>query len=79
MQRTVADEFRGRVFALYDTLFNLALVVAAVLTALVLPDNGRAPVSVVVLGVGLPAHRRGLPAAQPGRVGGHAAAAPTSA
>lgn len=50
IQRTVADEFRGRVFALYDTLFNLALVAAAVLTALVLPDNGRAPASVLALG-----------------------------
>ena len=27
VQRTIADEFRGRVFALYDTLFNLTLVV----------------------------------------------------
>jgi MFS family permease len=51
VQRTVADEFRGRVFALYDTLFNLALVTAAVLTALVLPDDGHAPVSVLVIGV----------------------------
>ena len=33
VQRTVSDEFRGRVFALYDTLFNLALVAAAVITA----------------------------------------------
>jgi MFS family permease len=51
VQSTVSDEFRGRVFALYDTLFNLALVIASVVTALVLPDNGRSPVSVVVLGV----------------------------
>jgi hypothetical protein len=51
VQRHITDEFRGRVFALYDTLFNLALVIAAVLTALVLPDNGHAPVSVVVLGI----------------------------
>lgn len=50
VQRTVDDEFRGRVFTLYDTLFNIALVVAAVLTALVLPDDGHAPVSVVVIG-----------------------------
>ncbi len=49
VQRQVTDEFRGRVFALYDTLFNLALVVAATLTALVLPDDGYAPVSVVVI------------------------------
>jgi MFS family permease len=49
VQRTIDDEFRGRVFALYDVLFNLALVTAAVLTALVLPEDGRAPTSVVVI------------------------------
>jgi MFS family permease len=52
VQTYVADDFRGRVFALYDTLFNVALVVAAVLTALVLPENGRTPVTVVAVGVG---------------------------
>lgn len=51
VQRHVADEFRGRVFALYDMLFNLALVLAAVLTALVLPDDGRSAVSVVLIAV----------------------------
>ena len=51
LQRSIGDEFRGRVFALYDTLFNIALVIAAVLTALVLPDDGRAPASVVVIAV----------------------------
>lgn len=50
VQRAVADEFRGRVFAVYDTLFNLALVVAAVLTAAVLPPDGHAPTSVVAIG-----------------------------
>ncbi len=49
VQRHVDDEFRGRVFALYDMLFNVALVLAAVLTALVLPADGRSPVSVVVV------------------------------
>jgi len=50
VQTHVEDEFRGRVFALYDTLFNVALVVAAVLTALVLPENGRTPTTVVAVG-----------------------------
>lgn len=50
VQYRVDDEYRGRVFALYDTLFNIALVVAAVLTALVLPADGHAPIAVVVLG-----------------------------
>ncbi len=51
VQRDVDDAFRGRVFTLYDTLFNLTLVAAALLTALVLPDDGHAPVSVVVIAV----------------------------
>jgi MFS family permease len=51
VQRDVDDEFRGRIFALYDMLFNVALVTASVLTALVLPDDGHAPVSVIVIGV----------------------------
>ena len=50
VQRHVADEFRGRVFALYDTLFNVMLVAAAVLTAVFLPDTGRAPLSVLLVG-----------------------------
>jgi MFS family permease len=49
VQREVDDRYRGRVFAFYDALFNLALVVAAVLVSLVLPDDGYAPVAVVVL------------------------------
>jgi Major Facilitator Superfamily len=49
LQRHVTDEYRGRVFAIYDTIFNLALVVAAVLTALVLPDTGRSPVAVLAI------------------------------
>jgi len=51
VQQGIADRFRGRVFALYDMLFNLALVVAAVLTALVLPADGHSPAAVIALGV----------------------------
>jgi len=51
VQQGIADRFRGRVFALYDMLFNLALVVAAVLTALVLPADGHSPAAVVTVGV----------------------------
>ncbi len=49
IQQQISDEFRGRVFAIYDTLFNLALVIAAVLSALTLPDNGRSPTAVVAI------------------------------
>lgn len=51
VQQEVEDIFRGRVFALYDTLFNVTLVAAAVLTAVALPENGYSPVAVVTIGV----------------------------
>lgn len=41
VQESVEDAFRGRVFAIYDVLFNLAFVAAAFVTALVLPLDGR--------------------------------------
>ncbi len=41
VQEEVEDDFRGRVFSLYDTLFNLTFVAAAVLAAFVLPANGK--------------------------------------
>lgn len=51
VQNTVEDDYRGRVFALYDVLFNVAFVAAAAVTALLLPLDGRSPG--LVLGVGL--------------------------
>lgn len=43
VQRDITDEVRGRVFALYDAVFNVAWVLAAGLGALVVPLDGRAP------------------------------------
>jgi MFS family permease len=43
VQRVVDDDFRGRVFILYDMAFNAALVSATCLGALLLPPSGRAP------------------------------------
>jgi MFS family permease len=51
VQRDIDDAYRGRVFAIYDAIFNVTLVVAAVLTAAVLPQDGHSPTSVVVIGV----------------------------
>jgi predicted MFS family arabinose efflux permease len=48
LQHECADEFRGRVFSINDTAFNLTLVAGMYLGALTLPDNGR---SAAVLGV----------------------------
>jgi len=41
LQRVVGDVYRGRVFALYDVLFNAVFVAATVLAATVLPTDGR--------------------------------------
>jgi MFS family permease len=51
LQQIIEDEYRGRVFSLYDTLFNITFVGAAVITAVLLPDTGYSPASVIVLGV----------------------------
>jgi MFS family permease len=40
LQREVDDDFRGRVFALYDVVLNVALVGGIVLTALTVPASG---------------------------------------
>lgn len=49
VQTSVDDSFRGRVFSLYDVLFNVAFVGAAGVAALLLPPDGRS--IVVVAGV----------------------------
>jgi len=48
----VDDDYRGRVFSIYDTVFNVVFVAAGVLTALVLPENGRSTVAVVAIAAG---------------------------
>jgi MFS family permease len=52
IQHHVVDAFRGRVFALYDMLFNIALVLAAVFTAVALPENGHSPAAFVIVAAG---------------------------
>jgi MFS family permease len=48
VQEQVEDDFRGRVFSFYDTLFNVTFVAAAVVAAFVLPVSGK---SYFMLGV----------------------------
>lgn len=57
VQTGVDDEYRGRVFSLYDMIFNVAQVSAAALGAVILPDSGKSyPVlALVVLGFALSA------------------------
>ncbi|MDQ1649509.1 MAG: hypothetical protein QOG60_1566, partial [Frankiaceae bacterium] len=51
VQRSVDDAFRGRVFSVYDTLFNVAFVAAAALAAAVLPPDGVSRPLLVALAV----------------------------
>ncbi|MFF5701675.1 MFS transporter [Streptomyces sp. NPDC012794] len=41
LQSRVDDDFRGRVFSVYDVLFNVAFVGAAAVASLMLPADGR--------------------------------------
>src|SRR5450631_1701225 len=41
LQRVVGDIYRGRVFAIYDVLFNAVFIMATALAAVVLPADGR--------------------------------------
>lgn len=70
VQLDIGDEARGRVFALYDTLFNLTQVAAVTAAALLAPPDGYAPglligaISLYLLGAAgfLVASRRASPA-----------------
>ncbi|AVV41626.1 MFS transporter [Streptomyces sp. ID05-04B] len=51
VQFSVEDDFRGRIFSLYDVLFNVAFVGAAAVSALMLPPDGRSAALVVTIAV----------------------------
>ncbi|MET7649526.1 MFS transporter [Streptomyces sp. NPDC005486] len=51
VQSSVQDGFRGRIFSLYDVLFNVAFVGAAAVAALMLPPDGRSAALVVTIAV----------------------------
>ncbi|WP_248964655.1 MFS transporter [Sphaerisporangium perillae] len=52
VQRDVEDAYLGRVFSIYDMLFNGMFVLAAVAAALLLPQNGKSYVVLVIASVG---------------------------
>jgi hypothetical protein len=52
LQEEVDDAYRGRLFAFYDVIFNVALAAGALLSAAFLPLNGRSPVVVGVVAAG---------------------------
>ncbi|MCB5909419.1 MFS transporter [Streptomyces pinistramenti] len=49
VQYTVDDAYRGRVFAVYDVLYNIAFVGAAAVAALMLPPDGKSVGLLVVV------------------------------
>lgn len=51
VQSSVDDGFRGRIFSLYDVLFNVAFVGAAAVAALMLPPDGRSVPLVITIAV----------------------------
>ncbi|MFE5162019.1 MFS transporter [Streptomyces sp. NPDC056697] len=51
VQSAIADDFRGRIFSLYDVLFNVAFVGAAAVAAVILPPDGRS--APLLIGVAL--------------------------
>jgi MFS family permease len=52
LQHECADEYRGRVFSVNDTSFNLALVAGLFAGALTLPDNGRSIPAIGLIALG---------------------------
>jgi MFS family permease len=52
VQAHVDDEFKGRIFVIYDVIFNVALVVAALIAAVVLPANGKSVIILIIMAVG---------------------------
>lgn len=51
VQAAVDDGFRGRIFSVYDVLFNVAFVGAAGVAALMLPPDGRSATLVITVAV----------------------------
>ncbi|MGN9837438.1 MFS transporter [Nonomuraea sp. H19] len=54
VQRDVEDIYLGRAFSIYDMLFNGMYVLAAALSAAILPANGKSYLAVVIIAVGYP-------------------------
>jgi hypothetical protein len=84
LQQEVDDDYRGRVFSLYDMLFNSAFVAGAAGSALFMPDNGHSYAMLLIVAAGyvLAAGGYWLISRQPGGEpagGSPAAATPTSA
>ncbi|MFI7634112.1 MFS transporter [Nonomuraea sp. NPDC049400] len=54
VQRDVEDIYLGRAFSVYDMLFNGMYVLAAALSAVILPADGKSYLAVAIISVGYP-------------------------
>ena len=52
IQQRMDDNYRGRVFALYDMLFNVPFVLGAVVAAQIIPDSGKSYLLIAVAAAG---------------------------
>ncbi len=52
LQQQMADDYRGRVFSVYDMLFNVTFVVGAAISAAFMPDSGRSVPMLLVVACG---------------------------
>lgn len=52
LQQQVDDSYRGRVFALYDMLFNIPFVIGAAAAAQVIPVSGKSSLLILVAALG---------------------------
>ena len=51
VQSNIEDEFRGRLFSIYDTVYNISFVGGAVVAATVLPMSGKSGATLAVMAV----------------------------
>src|SRR5262249_31657818 len=52
IQQRMKDDYRGRVFALYDMLFNVPFVLGALVAAQIIPDSGKSYLLIAVAAAG---------------------------
>ena len=52
LQRECDDDYRGRVFSVNDTTFNLCFVIGLFIAALTLPENGHSVPAIVLVSAG---------------------------
>jgi Major Facilitator Superfamily len=52
VQAHVDDEFKGRIFVIYDVIFNVTLVISAVIAAVILPANGKSVTILIIMAIG---------------------------